>query len=151
VEVYRAFLFEGVGIFKKNFSPLEARILEYGSIQTQWICQHTTSSAVPTDGLKVSTVHSRERNDPLFSKALKLVLRASKSDSVTADQLRDLQSDWRLLVGLYSRRALTLGTDRLPAISGIAAQFGNITGDGYKAGLWKSTMEFELLWRIVPE
>jgi hypothetical protein len=53
---------------------------------------------------------------------------------------------WYHLVGVYTHRSLTLGTDRLPAISGIAAQFGKFIGDEYRAGLWASEMGTELRW-----
>jgi hypothetical protein len=39
-------------------------------------------------------------------------------------------------------------TDRLPAISALAAKFGKALKDEYKAGLWKSQLAEELLWRL---
>lgn len=42
------------------------------------------------------------------------------------------------------------GDDKLPALSGVARLLANATGDEYVAGLWKSTMPFDLLWRRDP-
>jgi hypothetical protein len=119
---------------------LSSRILEYGSLQTRWICQHTTSSTIPTDGYKALIVSSQERNDNLFVRALKAVIQASN--------LRGLRYYWYDLVNVYTHRVLTLEADRLPVISGIAARIGKILDDEYKAGLWKSKMASELPWRV---
>jgi hypothetical protein len=86
----------------------------------------------------------------LLNSILKAVLEAPDAFEAKL-KIRELHCKWVEIVNIYSRRALTLGTDGLPATSGIAAQFKSILCDEYKAGLWKSTMEFELLWRIVPK
>jgi hypothetical protein len=86
----------------------------------------------------------------LLRGALMVVLEAECS-SIADLSIGGLHCKWCETVNIYSCRALTLGTDCLPAISGIFARFGSILCDEYKAGLWKSTMECELLWRIVPE
>lgn len=57
----------------------------------------------------------------------------------------DNRRHWYDVVNVYSHRSLMFGTDRLPAISGIAAQFGRVLHDEYKAGLWKSKLGSELL------
>lgn len=48
----------------------------------------------------------------------------------------------------YTRLTLTLSTDRLPAISGVAMGFSRILADEYCAGLWKSALVTELLWLL---
>lgn len=57
---------------------------------------------------------------------------------------------WREIVKSYWRRRLTRGDDKLPALSGVARLLANATGDEYVAGLWKSMMPFDLLWRRDP-
>lgn len=47
----------------------------------------------------------------------------------------------------YSVRRLTISTDRLPALSGIATEFSKILNDSYVFGLWKSDLHLGLLWR----
>jgi hypothetical protein len=126
---------------------LSPRILEYGTLQTRWICQHKNDSGFPMDGYKALNIYNNERSDDLFISALKAVQGASNLDSAAPDQLYDLRHHWYNLVHVYTHRTLTEGTDRLPAISGIAAQFRGILRDEYKAGLWKSSMGFELLWK----
>ncbi|KAH7360820.1 heterokaryon incompatibility protein-domain-containing protein [Rhexocercosporidium sp. MPI-PUGE-AT-0058] len=60
----------------------------------------------------------------------------------------DPAREWRQIVSEYTRRAMTDHGDKLPALSGIAAEFRRLLGenDEYLAGLWKSTLPFSLLW-----
>jgi hypothetical protein len=54
---------------------------------------------------------------------------------------------WRDIVELYSSAKLTNGTDKLPALSGIAQRQHEITGDEYVAGMWKKRLVKQLGWR----
>ncbi|CAG9987368.1 unnamed protein product [Clonostachys byssicola] len=53
---------------------------------------------------------------------------------------------WPEIVNIYSRTNLTLESDRLPALSGIAARQHAITGDQYLAGFWKKDILRLLTW-----
>jgi hypothetical protein len=55
---------------------------------------------------------------------------------------------WRRIVSEYSGLELTNKTDRLPAIAGVARQFGELLGTKYLAGLWQSALPGDLLWRV---
>lgn len=60
---------------------------------------------------------------------------------------------WRRLVVMYSQLHLTVNSDIFPALSGLASQFGQATGqtDGdYVAGCWKSSLLEDLLWIVDP-
>ena len=57
-----------------------------------------------------------------------------------------IAASWRELVTSYSARDLTRASDRLPAISGIAAQVAKRSGLQYAAGLWKANLLRDLLW-----
>lgn len=52
----------------------------------------------------------------------------------------------------YSATFLTIPTDKLVAISGLAKSFACITGDTYLAGMWRKDLEVDLLWynRHIP-
>lgn len=125
---------------------LSPRIIEYGSLQTRWICQATALER-SIDGFKDMSVFCNERDDSLFTRALQNILDTSDS-AISGDRHhQDLLDQWCDILKIYTHRTLTLGTDRLPAISGIAAQFGKVLCDEYKAGLWKSAMISQLFWR----
>ncbi|KAF7674450.1 hypothetical protein GT037_007210 [Alternaria burnsii] len=54
---------------------------------------------------------------------------------------------WRYVVSDYTGMDLTEQRDRLPAIAGVASQFGNVLGGRYLAGLWEIALPGDLLWR----
>ncbi|EXJ68349.1 uncharacterized protein A1O5_08141 [Cladophialophora psammophila CBS 110553] len=49
---------------------------------------------------------------------------------------------WEKLVEEFTSREITVPTDRLPAISGLAARRQRETGDQYLAGLWKNNLAY---------
>ncbi|TPX08749.1 uncharacterized protein E0L32_009811 [Thyridium curvatum] len=53
---------------------------------------------------------------------------------------------WESAVHAYSQRDLTYIQDRLPAISGIAALYGRMTGAKYLGGLWGDSLLAQLCW-----
>lgn len=53
---------------------------------------------------------------------------------------------WHKVVENYSKRKLTQVGDKLPAISAIAAIIQQRTGSDYVAGLWRDSIDQELLW-----
>ena len=59
-----------------------------------------------------------------------------------------LDRGWEKVVDEITSRDITYWTDRLPALSGLAAKRQQATGDKYLAGLWKSNLKVELLWRV---
>ena len=54
---------------------------------------------------------------------------------------------WYEMVEQYTQRELSYGTDTLPALSGIATRYQEMTTDVYLAGIWKSDLTRGLLWR----
>ncbi|KAG0648996.1 hypothetical protein D0Z07_5001 [Hyphodiscus hymeniophilus] len=54
---------------------------------------------------------------------------------------------WEKIVAWYSCCDLTVETDKLVAISGIAQLISNGTGEEYIAGMWRQNMEYQLCWR----
>ncbi|PVH79405.1 HET-domain-containing protein [Cadophora sp. DSE1049] len=64
---------------------------------------------------------------------------------------------WQGIVEDYCRRSLTMPTDKLPAVAGLATRLihmaSEFTGvqDNYHAGLWESKLIDQLCWRVVNE
>jgi hypothetical protein len=59
----------------------------------------------------------------------------------------DIFSYWYDMVGQFSRLKLTVPTDKLPALSGVAHRISQIIKSDYLAGLWSDDMIRGLLWR----
>lgn len=134
---------------------LSPRILHYTKDQVLWECRECTASeARPEMDRKDNSQLSTEYDDPPY---LKLALPWNgKKVGVSAWRLLDETSDrgaeailgkWYALVEAYSRRQLTQKLDKLPAISGIAAEVAfTLEGDIYAAGLWKGDIFRGLSW-----
>jgi len=65
---------------------------------------------------------------------------------------RQLESDpireWHELIEGYSARHLTFARDKLPAVSGAAAEIHKITRSCYLAGLWRESLKVDLFWEL---
>ncbi len=60
---------------------------------------------------------------------------------------QDKVYEWfRIVVQQYSTRDLTLESDRLPALAGLAKHIYEFTGARYLAGLWMEDLPLGLLW-----
>ena len=64
------------------------------------------------------------------------------------DSKRSVYMRWYDLVDGFTGRKLTVETNKLPAIAGIAVKIRQITGDTYMAGLWKNDIATGLCWGI---
>jgi hypothetical protein len=53
---------------------------------------------------------------------------------------------WDTVVHMYTERSLTMATDKLPALAGLARRHCDDTGDDYKAGLFVSSLLWQLQW-----
>ncbi|KAF2103135.1 hypothetical protein NA57DRAFT_52667 [Rhizodiscina lignyota] len=114
---------------------LTPRTLFFGTHQMTWECRETVFAEGKSDysGIRWSGRNPLSDIHP-FSQTLPLT-----SSEVLAR--------WEEVVSDYTSRNLTLGTDKLPALAGIAAIFKSAFGnDGYLAGLWKSSLPCGLLW-----
>ncbi|KAF2813899.1 uncharacterized protein BDZ99DRAFT_353768, partial [Mytilinidion resinicola] len=98
---------------------LSPRILDYGCEDAWWICW-STKTPLDDEPMDVSTDQFREKKFSLES--------------------------WRSTLRDYTRRFLTFPGDKLPAISGVAADYGLTYQSEYLAGLWKFALPKDLLW-----
>jgi len=109
---------------------LSPRTIHYGRTEMYWECQ---GCVLAEDGAMLR----RE-----FTTA----------NDLWAPTLREPGKDrnwrWTRLVEQYSTRKLTMDSDKLPALSGLAHLVATKTGDTYLAGLWKSNLLNELNWAI---
>jgi len=75
-------------------------------------------------------------------------LNAIRDQSIEAYGLgfEEAMNNWLKLVEVYTHRQVTVATDRILAISGIAERYGRAFGDQYCAGLWRSGFPRALFW-----
>lgn len=114
---------------------MASRSVSFTSDELQWSCK-TQSTCECMKGLG-SVVEG-----PSFS----LYHRLQSSTNLLRGASRSLSDFWHSTVAGYSGRQLTYATDRLPAISGLAAKYQQLSGHRYVAGLWKETLLEDMLW-----
>ena len=71
--------------------------------------------------------------------------------SLVESDVFKIRSYWHQTVNTYSRLRLSYQSDRLPALAGIARQYGAAhaaTLGRYVAGLWEHTLIYDLIWGI---
>ncbi|KAF2093355.1 HET-domain-containing protein [Rhizodiscina lignyota] len=59
---------------------------------------------------------------------------------------RAIYWEWLKLAAEYSGKRLTVASDKLPAIGGLASSMQELTGDEYVAGLWRRDLVRSLCW-----
>ncbi|KKY20792.1 putative heterokaryon incompatibility [Phaeomoniella chlamydospora] len=134
-------------------SLLSTRLLIYGRLQLFWLCRCKFAS----DGGYM------DWND-FASHAAWLRLQIEDNDNVVDEDEIALQNElhldlppgcasyskihqeWTRIVNSYSGRLLTYNTDKLPALSAIAALFQEKLNDEYICGLWRLAVLFDLMW-----
>lgn len=107
---------------------LPARTIYFGDNGLFWGCRSLRCAESAPDG---------DSGDDDFSKYF------------SGTNLEDKPWRWDRIVSDYSVCQLTYPSiDKLPALSGIAARQGGITGDQYLAGLWRNSLETRLCWLV---
>lgn len=118
---------------------LSTRTIHFGHQQLLWECMEG----------KACTQHPW----PLFDRGQMTLRKAMASTSeITVDQPKEMRMKWQNLVEEYSNRSLTIPTDKLIALSGIAQSYQVLFPNAkYVAGLWSTHMPQCLLWAASPD
>jgi hypothetical protein len=127
-------------------SLLSRRCLVYSSLYLYWCCQELTYAnqdvrlSVIPDYLPANVHHSVQN--------LPVVFRTQRQgDQLLDEDWRQLWAFWRNVIGEYSHRQISFLTDRFSAISAVAKKIQDISGDDFCAGIWKSDIAHQLLWK----
>jgi hypothetical protein len=108
---------------------LSTRLIAFTGAELQWTCRT----------LKSCECHQNPQpSQPLFP--------ASEGSS-PAETTMKYARIWSQFIEEYSTRKLTNPKDKLPALSGLASKFGDVTGFTYIAGLWKESLLYDLVWQ----
>lgn len=109
---------------------LSTRQLVFGASNVHFQCSHATFSRGFTYATRPETRRA-----------------VTPPNTLTSD---DLYDEWQLILRGYSRytaESFTKANDILPALSGLAALYGNRLKDDYLVGHWKGDLPRTLLWR----
>ncbi|KAI1027258.1 hypothetical protein LB504_008092 [Fusarium proliferatum] len=118
---------------------LSHRTLHYSSQQMLFECNEAFRGE---DGL-----FFQARFDTIHQKGSERDAAAIDHESEHSIYKDALLKSWYRLVQLYGQRHLSVPSDKLPAISGLASIFAERLGDQYLAGLWRSDLVVGLCWQ----
>ena len=125
---------------------LATRVLHFGRTQLAWECHELDACETYPAGLPPTqkTTHSVYKGlDPAIDgKRLQSMGDARSAPNLHAYHL------WNKIVTAYTAGELTMPSDKLIAISGVAKRMKALADDEYLAGLWKSTLASGLLWMV---
>ncbi|KAI1098007.1 heterokaryon incompatibility protein-domain-containing protein [Jackrogersella minutella] len=127
-------------------SYLSSRLIKFGSRQSTMICQCSGKRPRIVDGWKENQMH---QHDPSISFLSQQQSRSNEIGKIGgAEGNFDTLALWEKCLSMYTRRNLTVPTDRCLAISGIADQIASCIGGKYFAGIWERSLPFGLLWGV---
>jgi hypothetical protein len=133
---------------------LSPRVLSYG-LRLVWQCHNAQHSEGGVEDWSFDTRASDHRKLQLSFTEVHETIRDGSEDTKSSSpvvQLSEDLSDIRYrAVHEFSCRKLTFPEDKLPAIAGLATEFGRLSGDEYLAGLWRSQLLRELMWSTYPK
>ena len=138
-------------ILQERFFP--SRILHFSPYTTFWECRTQVAYEAYPEELERKRLHSEGfaeiwHTKNTFSQLLPL-------NPPIAQQPGELDvsghyETWKWIVEAYSRTVLSWGSDRLPAISGMANHFMGILKDTYYAGIWYKDLPSGICWEPSP-
>lgn len=127
---------------EREMSP---RMLHYTKDRLMWECRECTASEDNPE--LASKKMTNEELAPHLSSSRVLDDEALHVVSKLANRMQLRSHKWDKLVEAYSRRNLSVATDKLPAISGLAQVVADRQpGDEYLAGVWKGNLLKGLSW-----
>ena len=125
---------------------LAPRVLHFGLTQLAWECHEVDACESYPTNLPVAQQNARTMQkglDPdIDGKELQL-----RGDSRYSINLRTYHV-WQKMVTAYTAGELTVASDKLVAISGLATNMQILLQDIYLGGLWKRTLASDLLWKV---
>jgi hypothetical protein len=133
---------------------LSRRILHFTRTQLFWECYECKACETYPERLPKWARALWGGDVTLLKDRLHEITRQHRDDSTLSSPpipAQGLDDDsfyqlWRAYRSQYSKCALTHSTDKLVAIRGIASLVGEVTGDEFVAGLWRSRIIEELCW-----
>jgi hypothetical protein len=125
---------------------LSPRILHFGRRQVFWECHNFEACETYPFGIPAfaSMFAGFKRNTPATWYFNEVELSNKRMSEGVLEEVVDF---WVKIVNFYSKCNLSCMEDKLIALSGISKKIQKILNDQYLAGLWRSALPNQLLWR----
>jgi hypothetical protein len=145
IDLWDESLYTRAWCLQENF--LSTRLLLYTDTEVIWQCQSDLVKRPSTTHVSYVRENPRLGRSP-FNRLPADILKPAEKESVNnIAQDPERYGIWRSLVENYTRRNLTVASDRLPALSGIAQKFRDSWNDNYMFGVWERQLLPSLAWR----
>ncbi|KAF2655773.1 HET-domain-containing protein [Lophiostoma macrostomum CBS 122681] len=128
---------------------LAPRVLHFGK-QLFWECPEMLACETYPQG---SPDRSLIPEPYLFAlkNSVSSVISTPDSQLTSPQEKAGVYQAWRDICGEYSRRDLSVGSDKIVALSGVANLFQSILKDTYMTGSWKSTFISDMCWVVASQ
>lgn len=129
---------------------LSPRTLHFGRKQVFWECSEAGCCETHPRGVGEEASRKPELHHSMWKELLDGLER-----NYTGDPYKQLFSDWGILVNYYVSRKLTMSSDKLVAISGLAndmkARLQQLKPGPhrYLAGIWEENLMAEIAWNVL--
>ena len=119
---------------------LARRNLHFCRDQLVWECKELYASETYPEGMK----------DNIYGTPWTTLLNGDPSELGLGDEEFEehFHVTWGQIVFRYSACELTVPTDKIIAISGVAKRMREILQDEYVVGMWRRSLPYQLLWRV---
>jgi hypothetical protein len=120
---------------------LSPRVVHFGNNEVAWECM-TCRACECEPELRPYEVARYSPREPVNPKAA-FIQSIRSGESVARSPAL-----WHQIINAYTGLELTVAEDKFPALAGLALEVSQIRqSDRYLAGLWRSTLMADLLWR----
>ncbi|KAH7089741.1 heterokaryon incompatibility protein-domain-containing protein [Paraphoma chrysanthemicola] len=120
---------------------LSPRILHFTFDQILWECREQEAGETFPACLPKETQSQS-------STGFKQVHKRSHIENHKLSEQEKRLAEWYTVLITYGRSEVTVETDRLVAIAGVAAKFSSLLDDDWIAGLWRKNLPGDLLWYV---
>jgi hypothetical protein len=131
---------------------LPSRILHLTGQQLLWECFELNACETYPAGLPPTHAPNTTRSEVVWSTLKRAAIGLGGIEGVSAPLTpMELLRLWRGVVEDFTTKDLTIPSDRLMAIAGIAKMMSQALNDSYCAGLWQKDLDMELMWHLSDE
>ncbi|KAI4274235.1 MAG: hypothetical protein L6R38_006156 [Xanthoria sp. 2 TBL-2021] len=122
-------------------------VLHFGRTQLAWECHELDACESYPAGLPLAQQNAQSKHKGLDPDVDGKELQ-SMGDSRSSPKLYTYHL-WNKIITAYTAGELTVASDKLVAMSGLAKKLQASLQDEYLAGLWKGTLSSGLLWKVM--
>ncbi|KAF2833349.1 HET-domain-containing protein [Ophiobolus disseminans] len=128
---------------------LAPRVLHFGKDQLLWECKEQDACESYPNSLPPIYATQIYTNFKAMDSSIYMEKFSKRGHNISLDNAAHRL--WNMIVRSYSRTLLTVPSDKLIALSGLAKRMSQIMKDEYIAGMWRKEIAASLSWYVVNQ